>query len=109
LALSPQLPRHSLQQAEKCKLAFDILYDADNAYARELGLAFELPAKLREVYANFKIDLPGFNGSERWELPIPGRFVIAQDGTVRYAEADPDYTTRPEPDETLRALRSLSG
>ena len=109
LALSPQQSSHSLEQAEKRKLAFDILYDEDNAYARQLGLAFSLSEDLQEVYANFGIDLPKFHGSEKWELPMPGRFVIAQDGTVRYAEADPDHTTRPEPEVTLEALRSISG
>jgi len=109
LAISPQQSSHSLQQSEKRKLDFDILFDAENTYAHKLGLAFVLPAELREVYTNFGIDLVKFNGSDRWELPMPGRFVVAQDGTVRYAEVDPDYTTRPEPEETLRALRSLSG
>lgn len=70
---------------------------------------FALPADLREVYRDFGIDLTRFNGSQRWELPMPARFVVARDGTVRYAESDPDYTVRPEPEETLRVLRSLPG
>lgn len=92
---------------EQRKLDFDILYDADNGYARQLGLAFAFPADLQEVYANFGLDLPKFHASEKWELPMPGRFVIDAGGVVRYAESDPDYTVRPEPEETLRALRSL--
>ena len=35
-------------------------------------------------------------------------FIIA-DGTVRYARIHPDYTTRPEPEDTLEALRALGG
>jgi peroxiredoxin len=41
-------------------------------------------------------------------LPIPARFVIDQRGIIRAAESDPDYTTRPEPEDTLQALRALS-
>ena len=38
---------------------------------------------------------------------MPGRFVIDRRGIVRYADSDPDYTTRPEPEDTLAALRTL--
>jgi peroxiredoxin len=38
---------------------------------------------------------------------MPARFVIAQDGTILYAEVSPDYTRRPDPDEFLPALQDL--
>jgi peroxiredoxin len=38
-------------------------------------------------------------------LPIPARFVISQAGLIRYAEANPDYTQRPEPEAMLDAIR----
>ena len=37
---------------------------------------------------------------------MPGRFGIGQDGTVLYAEVNPDYTQRPEPEDLLPALRA---
>lgn len=46
-----------------------------------------------------------FNGDPRWTLPMPSRFVIAQDGTILYAAVNPDYTKRPEPEDMLPALR----
>jgi len=39
--------------------------------------------------------------------PIPARFVIDRQGIIRMAESDPDYTTRPEPADTLEAVRAL--
>jgi len=39
---------------------------------------------------------------------MPARFVIDRQGVVRVAESDPDYTTRPEPEDTLAALRALT-
>ena len=36
---------------------------------------------------------------------MPGRFAIGQDGTVLYAEVNPDYTQRPEPEDLLPVLR----
>ena len=67
-----------------------------------------MPQYLRDVYRTFPLDLEKFNGDASWTLPIPARFIIDREGTVRAAEADPDYTTRPESDDTLRALRTLA-
>ena len=35
---------------------------------------------------------------------MPGRFAIGQDGTVLYAEVNPDYTRRPDPTDLLPVL-----
>lgn len=71
------------------------------------GLAFRLPDDLIAVYQANGIDLVKFNGDQSWRLPIPARIVIRRDGMVAAVEADPDYTKRPEPEDTLHVLRSL--
>jgi peroxiredoxin len=71
------------------------------------GLRFEFPDDLREVYAGFGLDLPRHHGAGGWELPMPARYVIAPDGKVTYAVVHADYTKRPEPEETLAALRAV--
>jgi hypothetical protein len=38
-------------------------------------------------------------------LLIPARYLIGQAGLIRYAEANPDYTQRPEPEAMLDAIR----
>ncbi len=35
------------------------------------------------------------------------RFVIARDGKIAYAEVNPDYTRRPDPEELLPVLDQL--
>jgi peroxiredoxin len=55
-----------------------------------------------------KNDLPTFNGDPSWTLPMPGRFVIAPDGTIVYAEVNPDYTRRPDPEAMLPALKKIA-
>ncbi len=109
VAISPQLPENSVKIARRHKLTFDVLTDAGNAWARQLGLVFALPDELREVYAGFGLDLPKFNGEDSWELPMPARFVVAADGTIAHRDADPDYTHRPEPEEAIELLRGLAG
>ena len=75
--------------------------------AKSFGLVYTLPEDLRQLYLKFGIDLVKFNGDETWTLPIPARYIVDQTGIVRYAKADPDYTVRPEPEDTLTALKGI--
>ncbi len=109
MAISPQLPEHSRDLAERRHLTFPILCDPGNEVAARFGLRFALPEYLKAVYRSFPLDLSVFNGDPSWTLPIPARFVIDRHGVIRAAESDPDYTTRPEPTDTLAALRALAG
>lgn len=93
--------------AERHKLSFPILTDHDNKVGEAYGLAFRLPDDLIGVYTANGIDLPRFNGDASWRLSIPARIVIRRDGVVAAAEADTDYTHRPEPEATLEVLRGL--
>jgi peroxiredoxin len=88
-------------------LTFPILTDRDNKVGEAYGLAFRLPEDLIAVYRANGIDLAKFNGDPSWRLSMPARIVIRRDGVVASTEADPDYTTRPEPEETLAVLRGL--
>lgn len=108
VALTPQTPTHSLKMVEAHKLDFEILSDPGNAYAAALGLRFELPAELREIYRGFGIDLPAVNGEPSWTLPIPGRVVVDRNRVVRAVDVDPDYTVRPEPEVTLEEVKRLA-
>jgi peroxiredoxin len=107
IVLSPQLQKYTRPGAEKQGLGFPILTDPDNKVGEAYGLAFRLPDDLIEVYKKLGVDLPRFNGDESWRLSIPARIVIRIDGSVAAAEADPDYTHRPEVGPTLDVLRDL--
>ena len=107
VAISPQLPEHNRELIKTRHLTFEILTDRGNEVAAKFGLRFALPGYLKDLYAKFPLDLAKFNGDASWTLPIPARFLIDQQGIVRMAESDPDYTTRPEPSETLAALTAL--
>jgi len=105
VAISPQVPVNSRRSVRENKLSFPILSDPHNEVAAAFGLRFRLPDYLIDLYRDvFKNDLTLVNGDESWTLPMPARFVIAQDGTIAYAEVNPDYTQRPDPSELLPAL-----
>ena len=107
IVLSPQLQEFTKPGAERHKLTFPILTDHDNKVGEAYGLAFHLPDDLIEVYKANGIDLSRHDGDDSWRLSMPARIVIRRDGIVAAAEADPDYTRRPEPETTLAVLRGL--
>ena len=84
-----------------------MLRDLGNRVAEAYGLAFTLPEDLQALYLKFGIDLARGNGDGTWRLPIPARFVIDRSGIIRAVDADPDYTRRPEPSQTVEALKRL--
>jgi peroxiredoxin len=88
-------------------LSFEMLRDLGNRVADAYGLAFTLPQDLQAIYLKFGIDLARSNGDGTWRLPIPARFVIDRGGVIRAADADPDYTRRSEPSQTVEVLKQL--
>jgi len=89
------------------KLTFTIVSDMHNKIAERLGIKFTLPEELQKIYADFKINLPKYNGDDSWTLPMPTRLIVDTSLTIRYIQADPDYTVRPEPLHTLEALKNI--
>ena len=109
VGVSPQTPDHSLSIAEKNELAFPVLSDTDNSVAREFGLVFTIDERVRDIHAQVGANLPAFNGSSSWELPMPGTFIVDQTGKIRLAFVDPDFTRRLEPSAVLEALDQIGG
>ena len=99
---------NSRKSSRDNKLTFPILSDIKGEVGAAFGLKFKLPDYLVELYKGFKNDLPSFNDDPAWTLPMPGRYVIGQDGTILYAEVNPDYTRRPEPEDMLPVLRQAA-
>ena len=106
VAISPQTAPNSRKSVRQNNLGFPILSDAKGETAAAFGLRFNLPDYLVELYKNLKNDLPAFNDDPAWTLPMPARYVIGQDGIILYAEVNPDYTRRPEPEDMLPVLRT---
>lgn len=108
VAITPQLPEFSNTLIDEKSLDFDLLADHGNEFAEKLGLRFTLPEDLKAIYQKFGLDLPKQNGESSWTLPMPARIVIDKQGVVRSVDVDPDYKIRPEPEETIEAIKALS-
>jgi peroxiredoxin len=107
VAISPQVVEVSREFHDEKGLPYPLLSDEGNQVAARFGLVHEFPEDLRGLYLRFGIDLAAVNGDGSWTLPMPARYVIDGEGTIWYAAVDPDYTVRPEPEETLAALDAL--
>ncbi|QOZ25033.1 peroxiredoxin-like family protein [Bradyrhizobium sp. CCBAU 51753] len=108
VAISPQTAPNSRKSVRQNKLSFPILSDANGELAEAFGLRFRLPDYLVELYKQLKNDLPSFNNDPSWTLPMPGRYVIGQDGVILYSEVNPDYTRRPEPEDMIPVLQQAA-
>lgn len=101
------MPEFSKDLIRRHRLGFEILRDEGLRVTGRYGLEYNLPDDLVEVYSSLGIHLDHTNDEPRWRLPLPARYIVATDGTIRYARVHPDYTIRPEPAETVMALHEL--
>jgi peroxiredoxin len=110
IAVTPQKPDKSKEQLVKSEYTFEVLSDLDDSVMKAYNLYFEVPQELYELYKNqFNFDITEYNGKDRHGLPVPGTFVIDQDGIIQAAYAETDYKKRMEPEDIINALKALSG
>jgi peroxiredoxin len=108
LTISPQQPQFNQELVKEKNLNFGLLSDPGNRVAKTYGLVHTFPEDLKKIYLQFGIDLDKYNSDESWTLPMPSRFIIDRSGIIRYAEVNPDYTVRPEPEEIIDVLKGFS-
>ena len=108
VAVTPHNAENSIRMIDRHGLGFEMLSDPGNAYIARLGLRFQVPDDLKEVYLSLGIDLEESSGSSDWTLPVPARIVVDRTGVVRAADIDVDYTRRPEPEKTLADVAALA-
>jgi peroxiredoxin len=106
VAITPEKPDNSLTTIEKNALAFPILTDTGNTLAKEMGITFEIPRGLQELFTSFGLNIPEVNAETGWALPVPATFVVDGTGKIVLADVDVDYTRRLEPMAAIEALKS---
>jgi peroxiredoxin len=106
VAVSPETPDNSLTTSEKNELNFSVLSDINNVYAKSLGLVFQIPEDLREVYHSFNLNVDQHNGNADYELPMPATYIINKEREIIYSFTPEDYTERLDPDVILKVLNN---
>ena len=102
------LPTFSRDLIDRHRLRFEILRDEGNEIANQYGLRYALPDYLIQTYRELGIDLEASNGDASWTLPLPARYILDSGGVIRHARVNTDYRFRPEPSETVQALRRVA-
>jgi peroxiredoxin/predicted ester cyclase len=106
VALTPELPDHSLQTAEKNALEFEVLSDVGQKVAREYGVVFKMSDDVAAAMRSFA-KTHERNGDESDELPLSATYVINTDGEITYAFLDAEYRNRAEPSRLVDALQAI--
>lgn len=104
VAISPQMEAFNEAVSTDNALTFDVLTDANNAYAKQLGINFELQDFAVPVYKQMGIDLQIFNSNDENSLPMPAVFVVDKQKTITYSFVDANYMNRIDIDELIAAL-----
>jgi len=107
IAISPQTPDHSLSQQEKENLSFKLLSDTKGEIAEKYNILFEVPTVIKEIYQGFGLDLTEYNAVDKWILPVPGLYIINQNGFIQFAEVEVDYTKRVGPKKIIDELKKI--
>jgi len=103
IAISPQKSDGSLTMQQKHDLAFTVLSDPGNVIARQLGILTQPSDEARAAQLQLGLDLTSVNADGTATLPMPATIVLT-DHVVRWIDVHPDYSSRTEPWQILRAL-----
>jgi peroxiredoxin len=76
--------------------------------ARAYHIAYHLDAAAMAQYGEHGVDLEAASGQKHHELPVPAVFIIDRSGIIRFEYANPDYTTRIEPEALLEAAQVVA-
>lgn len=106
VGVAPSRPEELLRAAGENGLGFLLLSDTDARLARVCGVHYAMTEEHAAYYRGQGLDFPSINAGTGWELPLPGAYVVGQDGIITFAFADPDWSSRAEPDD-LAALVEL--
>jgi peroxiredoxin len=109
VVLSPETRDLPRQLKRQLNLDLTMLADVDHGVAVSYGVLFRVPDETKAHYSAEGYDFGHRHGSTEWMLPIPATFVIDQDGIVRGAFVEPDFTIRQEPSDILGKVRQLTG
>ena len=86
-AIMPDQQHFTSELKAEVEAPFPILSDMDNGYALSLNLAIWVGDEMEELMTKIGRELPQYQGSDTWMLPIPATFVVGTDGRSRRASS----------------------
>lgn len=108
VVVTPETRDFPRQLKRSLGLDLKVLSDVDYGVALSYGVLFRVPDETRAHYSALGFDFGARHGSPVWMLPIPATYVIDQEGRIRSAFVEPDFTMREEPAQILASLRQVA-
>jgi peroxiredoxin len=90
---------------EKNELEFQVLSDPRGIVSVKYNVHFDVPDYLKAAYEKIGLDLESLMGKSNWILPVPATFMIDETRKIHFN--NPNFMSRLEPYDILRALRNL--
>jgi peroxiredoxin len=106
-AVTPESGGRALQTKSQHGAHYEILSDLDNGLGLQCGVVFRLPEPYRRLLERYDIDLGKRHGNGAWFLPVPATYIVGQDGRIRWAFLDMDFTKRAEPSKVIDAIAKM--
>jgi peroxiredoxin len=104
-SIMPETEAFTKKAAAMVGNSFRILSDIDHGYALSLGLVVWLGEKVRDLYLSHGLNLPKYQGTASWFVPIPATFVVGRDGRILARYVDPDFRNRMDVEHIIAALK----
>jgi peroxiredoxin len=108
VTISSETGKYAKSLREESGASFPFLTDVGNGYALSIGLSFWLGEELASMLYGDSCDIPAYNGSNGWFLPIPAVFVVGRDGRIKERYVNPDFRHRMEIDALRLAALAAS-
>ncbi len=107
VAISPERQQYTRMLRADASAGFPFLSDVGSGYALSINLAVWVDDAMAELIAGAGWQIPEYQGTEGWIIPVPAVFVVGTDGRVIARHVDPDYRRRMELEDILDVLERV--
>lgn len=108
VAISVDLRENAAKSVEEKQLGFTVISDPEADLLQLYKLVYKVPDDIVKQYEEYDIDLNAASGRDDHVISIPATYVISRGGQIVYAHANRDYIIRPNLEDILDVLKSLT-
>ena len=107
IAISMDKPDSLRSTLEKHKMKYELYSDSKADVCTAFGIAFTVDDEYFAKLKSFNIDLEASSGQTHHILPVPGVFIVDENGIVQFEYVNPNYKTRIKGDVLLEVAKGI--
>ncbi len=109
VAISVDSPSNSALSKKYHDTPLTLLSDSDLSLHRAFNVTNQVDAATFQRLAGKGVDLEQRSGKQHHTIAVPSIFLVDEKGTVRWLHVDPDFESRPTPEQLLIAIDETFG